>query len=136
MSSGDRILDFGTLNVTREELIRLGDKRLQSEIERILRDNKIKKPELHNRKDHLTTDYYKLDLTEEDIDSIASMLFDREVFSLGPNYEPTTSALFMPLQAGRRSPFFLSLHKKKDVSLGEGQTRNHRLLSDRVLLDL
>jgi len=107
MSSGDRILDFGTLNVTREELIRLGDKRLQSEIDRILRDNKIEKPELHNRKNDQTTDYYKLDLTDEDMESIVSMLFDREVFSLGLNYEPTRSASFYATMADKWNEFLI-----------------------------
>jgi uncharacterized protein YpuA (DUF1002 family) len=107
MSSRDRILDFGTLNVTREELMRLGDKRLQSEIDRILRENKIEKPELHNRKDDQTTDHYKLDLTEEDIESIASMMLDKEVFYLGLNYETTNSASFYSTMADKWNQFLI-----------------------------
>lgn len=43
------VLDRGTLNVTIEELERIGDSRLVQEIRRIFADNKIDKPTSHNK---------------------------------------------------------------------------------------
>ena len=88
------VLDYGTLKVTIEELERLDDKRLIKEIQRILSDNKIHKPELHNSADDKTTDHYRIDLDTNDIVTIVSMFGDREVGSLGHDYETTRAASF------------------------------------------
>jgi uncharacterized protein YpuA (DUF1002 family) len=88
------VLDRGTLNVTIEELERIGESRLTQEIKRIFADNKIEKPTNHNKQNDLTTEYYKIDLTADDIGFIVSMFGNREVESLGPNYETTRAASF------------------------------------------
>jgi uncharacterized protein YpuA (DUF1002 family) len=88
------VLDRGTLITTIEELERIGETRLTNKIKRILADNKIEKPTLHNKQDDLTTEYYKIDLTTDDIDFIVSMFGNREVESLGQNYESTRAASF------------------------------------------
>jgi hypothetical protein len=88
------VLDRATLNVTIEELERIGDTRLTREVKRILTSNKIEKPTLHNKQDDLTTEYYKIDLTTADIDFIVSMFGNREVESLGRDYETTRAASF------------------------------------------
>ena len=88
------VLDRGTLNTTIEELERIGETRLTHEIKRILADNKIEKPTLHNKQDDLTTEYYKIDLMTDDINFIVSMFGNREVESLGQNYESTRAASF------------------------------------------
>jgi hypothetical protein len=88
------VLDRGTLNVTIEELERIGEPRLIQEIKRIFVDNKIDKPTNHNKQDDKETDYYKIDLVTEDIDFIVSMFGNREVESLGQNYESTRAASF------------------------------------------
>jgi hypothetical protein len=107
MSNEDRILDFETLNATREALALVRYKRLETEVERILRTNKLRKAELHNRKDDQTTDYYKVDLADEDIESIASMFFDKESFSLGLNYETTRAASFYATMAEKWNQFLI-----------------------------
>jgi hypothetical protein len=86
------VLDYRTLKVTIDELERLDNKRLIEEVKRIITDNKIEKPTLHNQKDEQTTDYYKIDLSLDDIEYIVSMFGNREVASLGPDYESTTAA--------------------------------------------
>jgi hypothetical protein len=48
------VLDRGTLNVTIEELERIGESRLTQEIKRIITDNKIEKPTNHNKQNDLT----------------------------------------------------------------------------------
>lgn len=88
------VLDYGTLKVTIEELERLNDKRLIEEINRILANNRIEKPTLHNKEADQTTDYYKIDMNINDIDYIVAMFGNREVESLGPNYESTRAASF------------------------------------------
>ena len=88
------VLDRGTLNVTIEELERIGETRLIQEIKRVLADNKIEKPTSHNKQNDQATEYYKIDLTPDDIDSIVSMFGNREVESLGRDYEPTRAASF------------------------------------------
>ncbi len=90
----DNVLDFGTLTVTKEQLERAGFGRLVSEIERIIKFNKIEKPVLHNKLINHETDYYKIDMDTNDIEVIVSMFGDLEVDSLGLNYEPTRSASF------------------------------------------
>ncbi len=88
------VLDRGTLNVTIEELERIGDSRLVQEIRRIFADNKIDKPTSHNKQNDKETEYYKIDLATDDIDFIVSMFGNRECESLGPNYESTRAASF------------------------------------------
>jgi len=88
------VLDYGTLNVTLEELQKLGDARLMMQLERIMRDNRIEKPTEHNKRDEKATDYYTIDLDVDDISAIVSMFGDKEVGSLGPNYETTKAASF------------------------------------------
>jgi hypothetical protein len=80
--------------VTIEELDRVGEIRLINEINRIIAENKIEKPTLHNKEGDLSTEHYKIDLAANDIDFIVSMFGNREVDSLGPNYESTRAASF------------------------------------------
>ena len=86
------VLDHGTLKLTIKELDRISESRLIHEIERIIKDNKIAKPTLHQKQDDLTSEYYTVDLTADDIDAIVLIFGDREVESLGPNYETTSAA--------------------------------------------
>ena len=86
------VLDFSTLKATVEELERLDAKRLVMEIERILTSNKIEKPKFHNKQDDQTTDYYRIDLSSDDIEAIVEMFGDLEVGSLGDKYETTRAA--------------------------------------------
>lgn len=90
----DNVLDFGTLKVTKEQLDKTGNKRLVSEIERIITDNKIDKPLSHNDQVTQETDFYLVDLDTDDIETIVSMFGDLEVGALGIGYETTRAASF------------------------------------------
>lgn len=67
---------------------------LESQIDRILADNKIQKPELHNKPNETETDFYLIDLNTDQIEQIVFMFGDLEVGNLGLNYETTYSASF------------------------------------------
>lgn len=90
----DNVLDFGILKVTKEQLDKTGNKRLVSEIERIMTFNKIDKPPSHN--DHVMQekDLYLVDLDTDDIETIVSMFGDLQAGSLGIDYETTRAASF------------------------------------------
>jgi hypothetical protein len=88
------VLDYVTLQVTLEELQKLGDTRLAVQLERIMRDNRIEKPREHNKRDDKATDYYTIYLDLDEISTIVSMFADKEAGSLGPNYETTRAASF------------------------------------------
>jgi len=88
------VLDFGTLKETKKQL-RINElTELESEIDRILAENKIQKPESHNKLNSEETDFYRIDLNSDQIEMIVSMFGDLEVGNLGLNYETTYSANF------------------------------------------
>jgi hypothetical protein len=86
------VLDFGTLKETKKQLGINKLTVLESEIDRILAENKIPKPELHNKPNNAETDFYRIDLNSDQIEIIVSMFGDLEVGNLGLNYETTYSA--------------------------------------------
>jgi len=90
----ENVIDFGTLKVTKEQLEKVGNIRLAYEIERIIKENKIEKPSLHNSPVDKETEYYKIDLATDDIETIVDMFGELEVGALGIDYEPTLSASY------------------------------------------
>tara|TARA_R110002111_G_C5885864_1_gene362798 strand:- start:531 stop:884 length:354 start_codon:yes stop_codon:yes gene_type:complete len=88
------VLDFGTLKETKKQLGINKLKELESEIDRIISENKIQKPELHEKPNSTETDFYLIDLNSDQIEIIVSMFGDLEVGNLGLNYETTYSANF------------------------------------------
>ena len=88
------VLDFGTLKETKKQLGINGLTELESEIDRIITENKILKPELHNKPNETETDFYLIDLNTDQIEQIVFMFGDLEVGNLGLNYETTYSANF------------------------------------------
>ncbi|WP_397299301.1 hypothetical protein [Nonlabens ulvanivorans] len=88
------VLDFGTLKETKKQLGINKLSELESEIDRILSENKIQKPKLHNKTNSLETDFFLIDLNSDQLESIVSMFGDLEVGNLGLNYETTHSARF------------------------------------------
>ena len=88
------VLDFGALKETKKQLGINKLKELESEIDRIIAENKIQKPELHNKQNSEETDFYQIDLNSDQIEIIVSMFGDLEVGNLGLNYETTYSANF------------------------------------------
>ena len=65
-----------------KELNKVGNINLAKKLERILKYNEIKKPELHNKKDDKTTSHYKVNLTYDELETIKDLFLDLEVASL------------------------------------------------------
>ncbi|TBN00916.1 hypothetical protein EYD45_13920 [Hyunsoonleella flava] len=85
------ILDYSTLNITRQKLADFGKVELLKKIERILNGIPIEKPKLHNKKNELETNQYRIDLDSESIEKIIDFFSDLEVSALDENYEPKSS---------------------------------------------
>lgn len=83
------VLDFKTLQLTRTELTKLGDVKTLAEIDRILKFNKVEKPELHGDKDNEETNHYFIDLDVDSMERIIDMCGDLEVNSLDIDYNST-----------------------------------------------
>ena len=64
------------------ELTKVGQKQIVAKLEKILENNEVEKPELHNRKDDKLTSNYKVSLTKEDLEIITDLFLDLEVESL------------------------------------------------------
>jgi len=88
----ENLLDYTTLKITKEELHKIEKVELSSEIERILNENKMFKPNLHNKPNKKETNYYKVDLKVSQIEQIIEMFGDLEVGHLGTDYETTNTA--------------------------------------------
>lgn len=86
------VLDFATLIETKAQLRLKGIVYLESEIDRILSENKVAKPALHQMQEELETDYFLIDLSSDNIDEIIDLFADLEVDNLGIAYETTHSA--------------------------------------------
>ena len=85
------ILDYGTLNATKEKLAELGKTELHSKIERILKSKPVEKPTLHNKKKEIETNNYRVGLDNESVEIIIDLLADLEVNNLDENYEPKSN---------------------------------------------
>lgn len=94
MTKEENVLDFGTLKETKKQLGINKLTELESEIDRIIAENKIQKPELHNKPNSEETNFYRIDLNSDQIEIIVSMFGDLEVGNLGRDYESTSSARF------------------------------------------
>ena len=88
----EKLLDFKTLKTTKEELIKSENIKLSSEIERILNENKMFKPDLHNKPNDKETNHYKIDLRLNEIEQIIDMFGDLEAENLGVEYETTNAS--------------------------------------------
>ena len=85
------IMSYSTLNFTRLKLAELKEAELLKKIERILNGKPIEKHKLHNRKEELETNQYRVDLDSESIDKIIDIFFDLEARNLNENYEPISN---------------------------------------------
>jgi hypothetical protein len=88
------VLNHTTLNVTLKELVSRQEFELAKEIDRILKNNKIEKPNLHVKPYDTTTNYYKVDLSSDDIEKIIDIFFELETSHLGANGATTPIASF------------------------------------------
>jgi len=79
------------LNATKEKLAELGKTELHSKIERILKSKPVEKPTLHNKKNEIETNKYRVGLDSESVEKIIDLLADLEVNNLDENYEPKSN---------------------------------------------
>jgi hypothetical protein len=86
----ENVLDHTTLNVTLKEVASRKKMELAREIERILNNNKIEKPEGQSK----PSDYYRVDLSSEHIDQIIDILFELEESYQGTDGAITPTASF------------------------------------------
>lgn len=64
---------------------------LVEKLDYILTNNEIKKPEKHNRKDDLTTSYYKIEISKKELEEIIEVISYSISESFDKNHEPTQS---------------------------------------------
>ena len=88
------VLDHTTLNVTMKELVSRQEFELAGNVKRVLENNKIAKPDLHLKPYAISTTYYKVDLSSDDIEKIIDIFFDLEASHVGENGETTPTASF------------------------------------------
>ena len=86
------VLDHTTLNVTLKEVASRKKIDLVREIERILKNNKLEKPEGPSKP--YAFHYYKIDLSSEHIDQIIDILFELEERYLETDGTVTPTASF------------------------------------------
>jgi hypothetical protein len=98
---GKNVLDHTTLDVTLKELTAKNEYQLIGEIQRIFKANKIDKPTLHSTPEDNSTNYYKIDLSTDDIDKLANLFFELEASFIGEDGDTTPTASFYGSMADR-----------------------------------
>jgi hypothetical protein len=88
------VLDHTTLNIALKEVTLRQEFELANEIQRILMNNKIEKPHLHNKRFDTTTNFYKIDLSLDDITKFIEIFSELEVMHVSENGETTPTASF------------------------------------------
>jgi|688.fasta_scaffold181368_1 hypothetical protein len=84
-------IDYFSISEAITELSKIGQNEIVTKLENILENNEVKKPELHNKKDDKTTSYYRVNLTEEELEVITDLFLDLEVGSLTEEGEAENS---------------------------------------------
>jgi hypothetical protein len=92
--SGKDVLDHTTLNITLKELTAAKYVRLAEELQRILRENKIPKPEQPAKAYDPSPNYYKVDLPVDGIEEILDLLWSLEEGFLTEDGQPTPTSSF------------------------------------------
>jgi hypothetical protein len=75
-------IDYNSISEAITELSKIGQKEIVTKLENILENNELEKPEFHSRKEDKTTSYYRVNLTEDDLEVITDLFLDLEVGSL------------------------------------------------------
>ena len=71
------------------ELSKIGQTEIVTKLKNILENTEVEKSELHNKKDDKTTSYYRVNLTDGDLNVITDLFLDLEVESLTEDGEAT-----------------------------------------------
>lgn len=88
------VLDHTTLNVTLKELASRQEFDLAADVKRILQNNQIVKPLLHADPYNVSTTYYQVDLSSDNIEKIIDIFFELEAAHVGEDGETTPTASF------------------------------------------
>lgn len=88
--ANENIIDHNSLTSTIVELNKIGEAKLVDNLQQILTNNEIRKPEKHNKIDDKTTSYYEVTLKEDELETIVDLFRDLEVKYLGKDYGPTS----------------------------------------------
>ena len=83
------IIDYLTIKSTINELTKTENVALVDKLLDILNNNKIAKPEKHNKKEDIETNHYNIDLSKNQLNDIIDLLMDLEVESLTIDGEST-----------------------------------------------
>ena len=86
------IIDYLTIKSTINELAKTENIALVDKLLDILNNNKIAKPEKHNREEDIETNHYNIDLSKNQLNDIIDLLIDLEVESLTIDGESTPLA--------------------------------------------
>lgn len=87
-------LDHTTLNVTLKEAVSRQEYEVASEVQRVLRENKIPKPELSSKPYDTRPNYYKVDLSSDYVGKIIDMFIGLEESHVGEEGEGTPTSSF------------------------------------------
>lgn len=91
------VLDHTTLNVTLKEVVAQQEFALAAAIQHILQENKIEKPPHSPNQYDTRPNYYKVDLSEDDIDQIIAILEELETSFTNEGQPTPTSAFYASL---------------------------------------
>ena len=88
------VLDHTTLDVTLKEMASRQEFELAGKLKSIMDNNKIPKPELHSKLYDYKTNYYKVDLSDDDVEKIIDIFFDLEASHVSEDGNTTPTASF------------------------------------------
>ncbi|MEI6947568.1 hypothetical protein V9K67_10275 [Paraflavisolibacter sp. H34] len=88
------VLDHTTLNITVKELAAAKNAPLAGELQRILRENRIPKPESAAKPYDPSPTYYKVDLATDQIEVILDLLWSLEDSFVSEEGQPTPTSAF------------------------------------------
>ncbi|MES2862967.1 MAG: hypothetical protein V4666_02520 [Bacteroidota bacterium] len=84
-------LDFISILSTVVQVEQEEKHHLVEKLDYILTNNEIEKPELHNRKDDLTTSYFRIDISEKELEEILDVISNSIANSFDQDSKPTVS---------------------------------------------
>ena len=85
-------IDYNSIQLTINELNKIGDTILTEKLNNILIFNELPKPQKHNKISDITTSYYNVTLDMDDIEKIEILFLKLEVQALDKNYDTTITA--------------------------------------------
>lgn len=88
------VLDHTTLNVTLKEVVAQQEFALAAAIQHILQENKIEKPSHSPNQYDTRPNYYKVDLSADNVDQIITILEDLEASFTSDHGKPTPTSAF------------------------------------------